>query len=231
MTRNDRDVAVSYPELAGLPTAAGPRRMVLDGEVVAFDAEGRTSFGRLQERMHVRDTSAAARLADAVPATYLVFDVLHLDGESTLDLPYTARRGLLDGLGLSGRAWQVPPWFAGGADVLAASIEQRMEGVLAKRLDSRYRPGARAAEWRKVKNVRAQEVVIAGWRRGQGRREGTIGALVLGVPGPGGLQHIGGVGTGFTDRALREFEKLLAPHVRGSSPFPNRLPAADVRDV
>ncbi|HEX2805984.1 MAG TPA: non-homologous end-joining DNA ligase, partial [Kineosporiaceae bacterium] len=232
MTRNDREVAVSYPELHGLPGAVAPRRVVLDGEIAAFDQQGRTSFGRLQERMHVRDPGSARRLAQMVPVTYLVFDVLHLDGESTLDRPYVERRGLLAGLGLAGVSWQVPPWFRGGGqDVFAASREQRMEGIVAKRLDSRYRPGARASEWRKVKNLRTQEVVIAGWRRGKGRREGMIGALVLAINGPDGLQHVGGVGTGFTDAALRRLAVDMEPLARSQSPFRARLAAADVRDV
>jgi bifunctional non-homologous end joining protein LigD len=232
MSRNDRDVAAAYPELAGLTEGVGARGAVLDGEIVAFDDSDRTSFGRLQERMHVRDQAAVQRLSQDVPATYLIFDVLHLDGQSTLELPYTERRALLDGLALAGPAWQVPPWFRGGGqEVFAASREQQMEGVLAKRLDSRYRPDARASEWRKVKNVRTQEVVIAGWRRGKGRRDGMIGALILAIPGTDGLQHVGGVGTGFTDHALRQLATELEPLTRSSSPFRERLSAADVRDV
>jgi bifunctional non-homologous end joining protein LigD len=170
-----------------------------------------------------------------------VFDVLHLDGASTLDLPYVQRRELLEGLGVAGASWQVPPWFSGGGqDVYAASRDQRMEGIVAKRLDSRYRPGARATGWRKVKNFHTQEVVIAGWRRGKGRRDGMIGALVLaingpdgpdGPDGPGHLQHVGGVGTGFTDHALRQLAADLGPLAREESPFRDRLTAADVRDV
>jgi bifunctional non-homologous end joining protein LigD len=119
----------------------------------------------------------------------------------------------------------------GGQDVLAAGREQRMEGVVAKRLTSTYRPGQRSPDWRKVKFFRTQEVVIAGWRPGKGRRAGGIGALILAVPGPDGLAYVGGVGTGFTERALRELEADLAPHARHDSPFARPLTAAERRDA
>jgi bifunctional non-homologous end joining protein LigD len=112
---NDRDIAVSYPELAPLATTLGDIRAILDGEIVTFDAQGRTSFGRLQERMHVQDPAAAARLAASTPVIYLIFDLLRLDDASILGLPYEQRRGLLDRLDLAGPAWQVPPCFAAAA--------------------------------------------------------------------------------------------------------------------
>jgi len=106
-----------------------------------------------------------------------------------------------------------------------------MEGVLAKRLDSLYRPGQRSPAWRKVKHFRTQEVVIAGWRPGKGRRAGGIGALILAVPDAGGLQYVGGVGTGFTERALRDLQAHLAPHARETSPFTQQLSTAERRDA
>jgi bifunctional non-homologous end joining protein LigD len=232
MSRNDRDVARSYPELAGLPAAVAPTRCVLDGEIVAFDHEGRTSFGRLQERMHVQDPAAARRLAERVPVVYLVFDVLHVDSESTVSLPYRDRRRRLDDLAVDGPAWQVPPFFAGGGqDVLQASREQRMEGVLAKRLASVYRPGQRSPDWRKIKHVRTQEVVIAGWRPGGGRRAGMIGSLILGVNHDDGLHFVGGVGTGFTQRMLADLARTLAPLARERPPFVHPLTTAEARDA
>src|SRR5689334_9255265 len=165
-TRNDRDVSHSYPEVVDGAGAvhAGVGDVIADGELVTFDGRGLTSFERLQERMHVRDTKAARRLAETVPVIYLVFDVLHARGRSTLEQPYAERRALLDelaGAGLSAgpkAAWQVPPALTGaGRDVLAASKEAGMEGIVAKRLESRYRPGRRSPDWRKVKNFRTQE--------------------------------------------------------------------------
>jgi bifunctional non-homologous end joining protein LigD len=233
VSRNDLDVTHSYPEVTSMASDLAGRAVVLDGELVTFDRRGAPDFGRLQQRMHVADPAAARRLATTVPVVYLVFDLLHLDGESTTALPYDERRRLLDGLGLDGPAWRTPASFDGpGADVLAASREHGLEGVLAKRRSAPYRPGRRSPDWVKVKHVRMQEVVVAGWRPGAGRRAGGIGALVLGVHDDEGvLRPAGGVGTGFTQRALDDLLASLRPLERPASPFVDRLPAAEVRDV
>jgi bifunctional non-homologous end joining protein LigD len=232
MSRNDLDVSRSYPEILRPPPALAAVAAVLDGELVAFDAHGRPSFGRLQERMHIADVAVARRLAERVRVTYLVFDLLFLDGRSLLRAPYVERRELLEGLGIEGTTWQVPPSFAGhGADVLAASRENRLEGVVAKRAASTYRPGARSPDWRKVKHVLMQEVVVAGWRTGHGRREGGIGSLILGVPGPVGLEFVGGVGTGFTGAMLADLARRLAALERTDPPFATPLPRAELREA
>jgi bifunctional non-homologous end joining protein LigD len=114
---------------------------------------------------------------------------------------------------------------------MTASRQAGLEGVVAKRLASVYLPGRRSPDWRKVKHVRMQEVVIAGWRPGQGRREGGLGSLILGVQGPEGLQHAGGVGTGFTGRMLDDLAARLAPLARSTSPFAHELPRAETRDA
>ena len=204
MTRNDREVSASYPELAGLAGELSGSRIVLDGEVVAFDEAGRPSFGELQARMHVR--APGRSLLERVPVTFLAFDLLHADGTSLLDLPYDKRRAALEALELAGDRWAVPPAFDGlGAEALAASKVQGLEGVLAKRHDSTYLPGRRSPLWIKVKHQRMQEVVIGGWSPGAGRREGGIGSLLLGVPDDDGrLIFAGHVGTGFTDRMLAD---------------------------
>ena len=159
------------------------------------------------------------------PATFLAFHVLYLDGQSLLDQPYAERRQMLESLELSGPCWQTPPSFEGGGKaVLKASSEQGLEGVVAKRLDSRYAAGKRTDSWLKVKNLRTQEVVIGGWKPGAGRRAGAIGSLLLGVLGPAGLEFAGHVGTGFTDQALRDLEQDLAPLARSDSPFDTTVP-------
>jgi bifunctional non-homologous end joining protein LigD len=232
MSRNDLDVSRSYPEILTPPPALATSAAVLDGELVAFDAAGRPSFGRLQERMHIADVAVARRLAERVPVVYLVFDLLFLDGRSLLRTSYLQRREVLEGLGIDGTTWRVPPSFAGhGADVLAASRENRLEGVVAKRAASTYRPGARSPDWRKVKHQRMQEVVVAGWRSGHGRREGGIGSLVLGVPGPDGLVFVGGVGTGFTGAMLEDLARRLAPLERPDPPFATPLARAELREA
>lgn len=232
MSRNDRDVSVSYPELRGLGEQLGSTQAVLDGEIVSFDDDGRPSFGRLQQRMHVANAAQARRLAGSVPAVFLAFDLLHLDGTSLLDRPYEQRRELLERLELDGPAWQTPPAFQGdGAQAVRASREQQLEGVVAKRLTSAYRPGRRSLDWVKVKNIRTQEVVIGGWRPGQGRRTGTVGSLLMGLPGDGGLRYCGHVGTGFTAAMLDDLAGRLAQLERKTSPFDAELPRADSRDA
>jgi bifunctional non-homologous end joining protein LigD len=167
-----------------------------------------------------------------VPVVYVIFDLLHLDGRSLLREPYERRREELDTLGLAGQSWQLSPVFDGpGADVLAASLAEGMEGVLAKRRDSIYEPGKRTKAWRKVKNIRTQEVVIGGWRPGKGRRAGTIGSLILGIPEDGKLRYIGQVGTGFTDALLADLSSRLTRLERKSSPFATELPSAVRRDA
>jgi bifunctional non-homologous end joining protein LigD len=232
MSRNDLDITRSYPEVAATPPPLAGVEAVLDGELVTFDDRGRPSFARLQERMHVMDRAVARRLAERVPVVYLVFDVLHLGGRSLLRTPYGERRAELAGLDLGGSAWKMPPSFRGpGAEVLLASAENGLEGVVAKRLTSGYLPGRRSPDWRKVKHVRMQEVVIAGWRPGKGRREGGLGSLILGVHGPAGLEFAGGVGTGFTERMLADLAARLAPLARPAPPFARELPRAETRDA
>src|SRR4051812_28284274 len=156
LSRNDRDVTGSYPELRAMAESLGSTQVVLDGEIVAMDSDGRPSFAALQSRMHVTNPAQVRRLTTQTPVTYLAFDVLHLDGRSLLDAPYAERREILDGLGLAGPSWQTPPHFSSnestgdrgiGASVLAASKEQGLEGIIAKRLDSRYFPGKRSDCW------------------------------------------------------------------------------------
>jgi bifunctional non-homologous end joining protein LigD len=232
MSRSGKDVTAAYPELRGLGRAAGPGQLVLDGEVVAFDG-GRPSFEALQPRMHVTSAAEAAVLARRTPVTYLVFDLLFLDWRPTTDLPYEKRRELLDGLGLAGPAWQTPPAFtdAAGADVLAAGVAQGLEGVVAKRLGSRYRPGARSADWLKVKPEFTQEAVVGGIRPGKGNRAGQVGSLLAGVQSGDGLVYAGRVGTGFNAQSLRLLAEKLSPLRRATSPFGTSVPAEHARDA
>ncbi len=142
---------------------------ILDGEIVAFDEHGRPSFAALQRRMHVGSPTQAKRLAKDSPVTYMIFDLLWLDGHSLMGLTYEERRELLDALALSGDSWQTPGHLEGrGRDVLKATAEQQLEGIVAKRLDAPYEPGARSSAWIKIKNVGRQELVIGGWLRRRG---------------------------------------------------------------
>jgi bifunctional non-homologous end joining protein LigD len=231
LSRNDRDVTASYPELDELAERLRGREAVLDGEIVALDAAGRPSFPRLQRRMHV--TGPPASLLAAVPVRYYVFDLLHLDGRSTLDEPYERRRELLAALAPAGAAVSVPDHYVGtpAAEVVAIARQRGLEGVVAKRLAAPYRPGRRSPDWIKTAFTRTQEVVIIGYKPGEGRRAGTIGSLVLAVHEPGGaLAFAGGVGTGFTEGMLADLQRRLAPWHRPGSAVPG-IPREHARGV
>jgi len=229
-SRNLNDVSARYPELRALGPELGSREAVLDGEIVAFDEDGRPSFERLQRRMHVASPSAIRRYASEEPVSYVIFDLLYLDGRTTMKLPYRERRALLEGLELRGPAWQTPAYHVGeGRELLAAAAEQRLEGIVAKRLDSPYRPGRRTDEWLKVKNVNRQELVIGGWLPGKGARAGRLGALLVGYYERGEdrrrvLRYAGRVGTGFNEDDLERLGKKLAANPRSSSPFSGPQP-------
>jgi bifunctional non-homologous end joining protein LigD len=224
-SRNGRDITPRYPELRELGRALGSTQAILDGEVVAFDSDGRPSFQRLQGRMHLTSEHAVRRFAEREPVSYVIFDLLFHDGHSLLGLPYAERRERLLALGLNGPTWQTPAHHVGdGAALLEASRAQGLEGVLAKRLDCPYTPGKRSSGWVKVKNVRRADVVIGGWMPGEGNRSGRIGALLVGYHEDGELRYAGRVGTGFTQAELDRLHKVLAPLERPSSPFTGRQP-------
>ncbi|MGN6372249.1 MAG: DNA ligase D [Solirubrobacteraceae bacterium] len=223
-SRNLNDVTSRYPELRPLAEQLAEREAVLDGEIVAFDEHGTPSFARLQRRMHLGSHSSIRRLAREQPVTYVIFDLLHLDGHDVMRLPYLERRELLEQLSLRGETWQTPAHHRGkGSDLLAVTGEHRLEGVLAKRLDSAYRPGERSANWVKVKNVSRQELVVGGWLPGKGRRSGELGALLLGYyereNGSRRLRYAGRVGTGFDEAELRRLGDELRLRACKSSPF------------
>jgi len=223
-SRKGDPITGRYPELRALGEALGTTAAVLDGEIVAFE-DDRPSFGQLQRRMHVGSESTARRLAREVPVVYVVFDLIWLDGHSTAELTYEERRRLLEQLALDGPSWQTPAYYRDGPALGDATREAGLEGVLAKRLDSLYLPGARSRAWLKIKNHRRQEFVVGGWLPGQGNRAATIGALLIGYYDEGHLKYAGRVGTGFTADELGRLERTLAPLRRETSPFdpPPRL--------
>jgi len=219
-SRRGNDVTSRYPELRGIGDALGATDAVLDGEIVALDDRGVPSLELLQPRMHVGSTSVARRLAAARPVVCMLFDVLWLDGHSLCDEPYTERRRLLEGLHLAGATWQTPPaTFGGGRAVLDTAEELGLEGVVAKRVDSRYLPGRRSDSWRKVKTHLGQEMVVGGWLPGAGRLEHRLGSLLVGYYDGGELRYAGRVGSGIDEAARAELEDRLAPLRRAESPF------------
>jgi bifunctional non-homologous end joining protein LigD len=215
-SRNNNEITDTYPELGEAADLLAGRRAVLDGEIVALDHD-QPSFSLLQQRMHT--AVPAQRLLQTVPVFYYVFDVLAVDGQDLTGQPYAARRDILADLSLAGDHVKVPGHFVDvdGEKMLQAAEIAGLEGVVAKRLSSPYRPGKRSAEWTKVPLIRTQEVIVIGWKPGEGRRAGTIGSLLLAVYDQNDhLAYAGHVGTGFTELALRQLHQQLAPIARGT---------------
>jgi len=221
VSRNGLDMTATYPDVTNALSDLGLSDTILDGELVAFGPNGAPSFHALQ--------NGNGRVS------YLVFDVLRLDGTDVTGAPYSARRHALEELDLKNGSLRVPPVFEGAlTEAVEASRELGLEGVVAKRTDSRYRVGKRSAAWVKLKHVNAQEAVIVGWRPGSGNRDGTIGSLLLAVPdgsanGGGGWRYAGRVGSGFSDKALKDLQRRLAPLARKTPPVD--VVRADAKDA
>jgi bifunctional non-homologous end joining protein LigD len=206
---------------------------VLDGEAVVVDAGGRPRFGLLQNRINLTRPGDISQAAKAYPAQLMLFDVMELNGRDLTGQTYDERREVLDGLTppRPGLRVQVPPIFDG--DLHAAMDTSKafeLEGVVAKRRTSTYQAGHRSGSWLKIKHEQHQEVVVAGWRPGNGRREGGVGSLLLGVNDGDQLRYVGRVGSGFNDRQLDEIQAILAPLSRKTSPLVD-VPREDARDA
>ncbi len=229
-SRNGNDLTAQYPELQELAQRAGVDG-VYDGEIVALDRRGRPSFQLLQNRMGLTKTREVDAARATTPVRLLLFDVLEADGHELTRHGYTARREALATVVVPGGVVEVPDAVEGDfAAALAESARLGLEGVVAKKRSSKYAEGRRSETWLKVKHHLTQEVVVGGWRPGAGRRAGGIGSLLLGVPGPDGLEYVGRVGTGFRDRDLDEIADVLEPLARKTSPFVD-VPRPDARDA
>ncbi len=229
-SRNDNDLTDQYPELQELGERAGVDG-VYDGEIVAVDDHGRPSFQLLQNRMGLTRKREVEAARASTPVRLLLFDVLEADGHDLTRLGYDARREALRTVVDPGGAIEVPPAHEGDLDdAVRTSRDRGLEGVVAKKRSSRYAEGRRSEAWVKVKHHAVQEVVIGGWKPGAGRRAGGVGSLLLGVPGPDGLEYVGKVGTGFSDRALDEIGRVLARLERKTPPFVD-VPRPDARDA
>jgi bifunctional non-homologous end joining protein LigD len=219
--RRGVDITARYPELAGLEA---PHPVVADGEIIALGPDGLPSFEALQRRMHLQDPGAEV---NRTPVTFVAFDLVH-DGEPIVGLPIEERRHRLEGLDLPS-GYVVSESVAGDGLALWEVVRQRdLEGIVAKRLGSPYRPGARSPDWRKIANVRYAKAVVGGFTPGEGGRSGTFGALLLGQWDGDRLRFVGAVGTGFSDRDLGEIRTALDAAASSGSPFHDdpALPAA-----
>lgn len=218
-SRSGRDVTGEYPQLQSLADDLSDHHVVFDGEAVVLDKSGVPSFHAMQNR------GRSSRVE------FWAFDVIYLDGRSLLRAKYSDRRKLLETLS-SASNLIVPELLPGdGADAVEHSLAQGWEGVVAKKRDSTYQPGRRSASWIKDKHWNTQEVVIGGWKAGEGGRSSGIGSLMVGIPSEGGLRFVGRVGTGFTERDLANLKKALAPLHTDESPFDARLPTRDAKGV
>jgi bifunctional non-homologous end joining protein LigD len=219
-SRNGNDLTERFREVArAAALAITTSDAVLDGEICALDEQGRSRFSLLQE-------------SAGIPVL-VVFDLLELESESLLDLPLAERRKRLEKIVGPGGGVLVSPQFDDGAALLEAARQQGLEGVVAKKRDSQYQPGRRSPDWHKVKLRQTQEVVIAGYTRGQGRRTGGFGALVAGVHDAGVLRWAGNIGTGFSDHEITRLRALLEPLERSDSPFADvpKMPRVRGSDV
>lgn len=231
-SRNDNEVTVAWPDLSTSPLPG--RDLLVDGEVIALNERGLPDFRTLQERMHVRRAATAAALVDRVPATYMVFDLLALDGEDLTGLAWAERRARLEDLagpdGLGATGWQVPAAYDDGAMLLEATRTQGLEGVVSKRRDSRYAFERRSPHWLKLAHRHRRSYVVGGWRPQEGSgADGPLAAVLVGEPTSDGLAYRGRVGSGIGGRRSAELAAMVAPLARAASPFHDEVPRVDAR--
>ena len=229
-SRNKLDITRRYPELQGLAKTLPRSGAVLDGEIIALDEKCRPSFNLLQYRMHTEGAAAIAKLSTTIPICYVVFDVLWFRGKSVMDLPFTDRRQILEDLKLEGPAWQTSPaQVDNGSAMLNVAKRNHLEGVVAKRLDSRYLPGNRSPNWLKVKVIFGQEFVIGGWVPEKGVNHDRVGSLLVGYyDRDGQLRYAGGVGTGFNAALHASVTRELKARATKTNPFVDRVPKKGV---
>lgn len=219
VSRRGRDVTTQYPDLGYLAAQLSARNGLVDGEIVALDEAGRPSFERIQQRF--TQQAPSARAAQQVPVEFLAFDLLWLDGDSLMDRPIEERRTMLERHLVPNAHVQISPQIPErGVAFFEAAKARGLEGVVAKRRGSPYRPGQRSKDWVKIKAIRQQDCVIVGWSEGQAGRRDTIGSLLVGVVRNGALSFAGHVGTRFTERTLTMLKERLDPLATGEPPFP-----------
>ena len=222
-TRKDQDYTKRFENVAKeLAKALKTPDCVVDGEVCALDEEGRPSFSAMQQGR------------PGTPIVYYVFDLLEVEGEPIIDLPLEDRRDRLQKLlDKRNKTVRFSEDFEDGKALLRAAEQQGLEGIMAKRLGSRYLPGKRSREWLKIKGHGRQEFVIAGYTQGQGRRAGTLGSLVLATYQGGELVYVGNVGTGFNDKEIERLLRKLKPLERATPLFPSvpKMPRVRKGDV
>jgi bifunctional non-homologous end joining protein LigD len=223
-SRNDNDITIAWPELSTSPL--GDRDLLVDGEIIALNEHGLPDFRMLQDRMHLRSAQTARRLSASNPATYMIFDLLRLDGEDLTGLPWSERRARLEGLGLDS-AWQVPGVYDDGPMLYEATLAQGLEGIVSKRRSSKYFVDRRTDSWLKLAHRLSASYVVGGWRPQEGSSAGNLAAVLVGEMTPDGLLYRGRVGSGIGPKAGAQLTKLLAGRDRDDSPFDDEVPKVD----
>jgi bifunctional non-homologous end joining protein LigD len=226
-SRNENDVTSTFPELSTLAGPGMPDDMLLDGEVVALQA-GLPSFSALSERMHVSNPRKVGALTVTRPVTFMVFDLLRLGGVDLIAQPLAQRRAALERIGVAGPHAQVPPTYQDGVALQTATLEQGLEGVVSKRLSSRYRPGRRSPDWLKFAHRTSRSVVIGGWRLETGSAS-RLGSVLVGRPATDGLTYLGRVGSGLAGREQNRVLRSLQGRSIDLSPFADEVPPMDSR--
>jgi bifunctional non-homologous end joining protein LigD len=220
VTRNGRDVSDKYPELRMIHELVDQVNAVLDAEIVAFDDDGKNSFEALQQRMNLSNEREIKRISSKIPVALVAFDLLWFDGQDLTGLGLEQRRELLETIVEQDHRLQVVTHVDGGGTAFVEVARQHgLEGVVAKRTGSKYQPGRRSPDWRKIKLTNTQDCVILGWTPGQGGRSGAFGALLVGAYDDGDLLWVGQVGTGFTRATLDRVLGALDPLKRGTPPI------------
>jgi len=227
-SRTGRDITANYPELEQLGDALPDG--LLDGEIIVL-ADGRPSFEALAERVHVNDRGRALELVERLPVSVMAFDLLRLAGTELIDRPWSYRRAALEDLELAD-GWRCSPVYSDGPALRAATVDQGLEGVVAKRVTASYQPGRRSPDWIKTANQKHQACLVGGWRQQTGTSAVRIGGLLVGVPATGSdgqpeFRFAGRVGSGITGATERELRRLLGPLRRADSPFVDQLPGED----
>ncbi|MGO4238263.1 ATP-dependent DNA ligase [Pseudarthrobacter sp. YAF2] len=231
LSRNGNDVTKTYPELTD--RVCWPEQpFVADGEIIAVGPGGRPDFGLLQGRMKLTRAADVAKARTAIPVQLMLFDLLFEDGEDLRRLPLSQRRRRLEAFF---RPSDSPVDLSMVLDepvglLLESARELGLEGVMAKRTDSRYVSGQRTRTWVKLKLEQTQEVVVGGWRPGKGGREETVGSLLVGIPDGDKLKYVGRVGSGFSTRELSELRQTVERLGRKTSPF-HEVPRPDAADA
>lgn len=230
LSRSGLEVTAAYPELLVLSGRLGNHRAVLDGEIVAPGEDGRPDLGRLHARM--QRTRPPLRLLTSAPTSFYVFDLLHLDGTDLLTTPYRERRRLLDDLALAGGAVEVPTSHLDvtPAELLEIACRNDHDGVVAKALESHYRPGTRTKNWIKSALRHTADCIVGGWLSGRGRHRDVFDSLLLGAEAPDGtLRYVGQVSIGFSDHDRAVITDALLARAQFDNPFTGSVPLALAR--